>query len=254
MADSTHGFALHKNAFRNALCFRYGWQPVCLPTRCECGDSFSVDHALNCAKGAFPTIRHNEIRDFTGELLTVVCHDVCTEPILQSLDGETFDLASANTENNARADIRAKGFWGLRQQCAFFDITVFNPNVQSNQMFALTSCYRHHKKRKKRVYEQRVVEIEHGSFTPLVFSTTGGMGPLADIFYRRLAALISTKRDQPYSTMIAWLRSHLSFSLIRSAVMCLRGSRSSSKHVIPDSIGLTINEAKSCLTKLTYKN
>ena len=38
-----------------------------LPSRCVCGKSFSVDHALNCPTGGFPTIRHNQLRDFTAK-------------------------------------------------------------------------------------------------------------------------------------------------------------------------------------------
>ena len=74
------GFALHKGDFRDALCLRYGWKPTNIPSKCACGTSFSVDHALCCKKGGFPTHRHNEIRDFTASVLTEVCHDVCTEP------------------------------------------------------------------------------------------------------------------------------------------------------------------------------
>ena len=36
-------------------------------------------------------------------------------------------------------------------------------------------------------YEERVREIEHGSFSPLVFSTAGGMGPIATTVYKRIA-------------------------------------------------------------------
>ena len=71
------GLSLHKGAFRDALSLRYGWQPSNLPSKCVCGKSFNVDHALNCSKGGFPTIRHNKIHDFTAKLLTEVCHDVC---------------------------------------------------------------------------------------------------------------------------------------------------------------------------------
>ena len=39
------------------------------------------------------------------------------------------------------------------------------------------------------------------SFTPLVFSTTGGMGRLASI-YSRLAKMLSEKRQPPFSTTI----------------------------------------------------
>ena len=80
---------------------------------------------------------------------------------------------------------------------------------------------------KKRSYEERIREIEHGSFTPLVFSATGGMAPAATLMYKRLASLLAEKRHQDYSKTITWIRTNLSFSLLKSAVMSLRGARSS---------------------------
>ena len=221
-----HGFSLHKGAFRDALSLRYGWQPSNLPSKCVCGKSFNVDHALNCSKGGFPTIRHDEIRDFTAKLLTEVCHDVCVEPPLQTLSGEHLPHATANRENNARLDVKARGFWGTPHQCAFFDVRVFNPNSESYRDLEMATCYRRHEGEKRRSYENRVREVEHGSFTPLAFSTSGGMGRAATVAYKRLATLIAAKREQPYSNVMGWLRCHLSFSLLRSAVMCLRGSSS----------------------------
>ena len=44
----SHGYHLHKGAFRDSLCLRYGWDPPSLPDSCVCGTSFSIDHALNC--------------------------------------------------------------------------------------------------------------------------------------------------------------------------------------------------------------
>ena len=85
---------------------------------------------------------------------------------------------------------------------------------------------------KKRAYDQRVREIEHGSFSPLVFSTTGGMGTTATVVYRRLASLISEKYGKPYNKSMQWIRCRLSYSLLRSAIMCLRGSRSSRHHPV----------------------
>ena len=75
-----HGFSLHKLAFHDALVLRYGWTPSKQPMKCACECSFSVEHALSCAKGAFPTIRNNEIRDLTAHLITEVCNDVRIEP------------------------------------------------------------------------------------------------------------------------------------------------------------------------------
>jgi len=80
---------------------------------------------------------------------------------------------------------------------------------------------------KKRTYEARIREVEHGTFTPLVFSATGGMTDQAIVFYKRLASLLSEKKNEHYAIMMGWIRCCLSFSLLRSAIRCLRGSRSS---------------------------
>ena len=39
----------------------------------------------------------------------------------------------------------------------------------------LNQIYRQHETEKKRQYASRVLEVEQATFTPLVFSTTGGM-------------------------------------------------------------------------------
>ena len=53
-------------------------------------------------------------------------------------------------------------------------------------------------------YEQRVREDELGSFTRLIFSTSGGMAKSTAVAYKRLASLLANKRDQPYSVIMAW--------------------------------------------------
>ena len=78
---------------------------------------------------------------------------------------------------------------------------------------------------KKRSYSRRVLDIEHGSFTPLVFTSTGGMGPECLRFHCRLAELIANKKGEHYSRTILWIRARTSFALLRSALICLRGSR-----------------------------
>ena len=219
---------VHCTSIRCHVCIVQG---SILPSKCVCSEKFTIDHALSCPRGAFPTIRHNEIRDLTGTLLTEVCHDVSLEPVLQPLTGEVLNHATSNHEAEARVDVAARDFWGNGQK-AFLDVKVFNPYAKSNQKFSLTSCFSHHERQKKRMYEQRVVEVENGSFTPLVFSTTGGMGRLANIFYSRLASKISAKRQQPFASTMGWLRCQLSFSLLRSSILCIRGSRSK-KNAIP---------------------
>ena len=223
-------FSLHKSAFRDALALRYGWQLINTPSSCSCGHNFSVEHAFSCPTGGYPSIRHNEIRDFTAHLLSEVCHNVAIEPHLQPLQGEALHNQSSNRQNGARLDIAADGFWGSRHERAFFDVRVFNPYAPSNRNSQLTTCYRSHENAKKRSYDQRIREVEHGSFTPLVLSCTGGMGRAAINTYKRLATLISTKRDDIYSNTMGWIRCRLSFSLLRAAIMSIRGARSTIGH------------------------
>ena len=225
-----YGFALHKGAFRDALALRYGWSPVNAPLNCACGTHFSVEHVLSCPKGGYPSIRHNEIRDLTAALLSEVCHNVSTEPHLQPITGEVMSGLSANIQDGARLDIAADGFWGSRFERAFFDVKVFNPYAPSNQKTPLSACYRSHENEKKRKYDQRIREIEHASFTPLILSCTGGLGPQATTSYKRLASLLSAKWNQAYSLTIMWLRCRLAYSLLRSSVMCIRGARSHLGH------------------------
>ena len=102
-----HGFALHKSAFRDAICLRYGWQPPLLPSHCICGSIYTVEHAMNCPSGGFPSIRHNEVRDLISAFLSEVCHNVHTEPTLQPLQDEHLKYKSANGEVGARLDVAA---------------------------------------------------------------------------------------------------------------------------------------------------
>ena len=44
-------------------------------------------------------------------------------------------------------------------------------------------------------------------------------------FYRRLAHLLGERRNTPFNVIMAWMRTRLSFALLRASTMCLRGSR-----------------------------
>ena len=74
---------LSKREFYDGLYLRYGWNLKNLPSECVCTSKFSTDHALSCKIGGFVTLRHNEMRDLTADLLSTVCKDVCKEPCLQ---------------------------------------------------------------------------------------------------------------------------------------------------------------------------
>ena len=220
-----HGFALSKGEFRDGLCLRYGWTPSRLPTTCVCEKAFTTAHALSCPFGGFPSIRHNEVRDILASSLKGVAHNVAVEPHLQPLTGEQFQLRSASTEDQARLDVVASGVWGGRFERTFIDVRVFNPYASSNRTSSLSGCYRHHEQEKRRRYDRRVREVERSTFLPFVLSSTGGCGKGAAALVSRIAHLQSLRGREAYSVLIAHLRCRLSFALLRSSVMCLRGAR-----------------------------
>ena len=66
--------------------------------------------------------------------------------------------------------------------------------------------YKQRETEKKRQYSSRVMEIEHGTFTPLVCTTTGGMAEECRRYHCPLAELISIKKGEPYAATISWIR------------------------------------------------
>ena len=63
-----------------------------------------------------------------------------------------------------------------------------------------------------------------GSFTHLVFGTNGGMGADCNCFLKRLAEKLSEKNEEPYHVTITWIRTLLSFEILRSVRTCVTGS------------------------------
>ena len=137
-----------------------------LPSHCACGETFTVSHALSCKKGGFVAQRHDTIRDLLTSHISKVCKNVETEPLLQPLDNEVFNLQSSVTSQEATLDIKSRGFW-TPGVTAFFDVRVTHVNFRSNQGKSTATIFREQEKEKKRKYSQRVMDVEMGTFTPL---------------------------------------------------------------------------------------
>ena len=99
-----------------------------------------------------------------------------------------------------------------------------------------------------RRFARRTAYAASSQAPPLIFSASGRMGPS---FYKRLADLLSEKWDVPYSKAICIIRCRLSFALLRSAIRCMRGSRSTAGRPAyynhPDHSEVVLSE-----TALTY--
>ena len=174
--------------------------------------------------GGFIVIRHNDVRDFTAEILHEVCKDVETEPFLTPLTGENFKHKTAKKDDGARVDVAARGVW-TRGSRAFFDVKVFTPLAQTYRDQTLPAAHRSAENSKKRAYRERVQQVEHGTFTPLVFTCYGGMSVECLKFYNHISDKISEKRDICGSLARSWIRTKLSFSFVRTANLCIRGSK-----------------------------
>lgn len=218
-----HNFILNKQEFQDGIALRYGLYITDIPKQCICGKENSADHSLICKKGGFVSMRHNSIRDTTAELLGNICKDVVTEPHLMPLSGEHLNPGT-NVSDDARLDISARGVWSALDK-AFFDVRIIHPNAASNADKPIATMYATHEQEKKRKYNERVLQVEKSTFTPLVFTTTGGMGQECKRLFKRIAQLMAQKHHQNYSDVISWIRKRLSFDLLRTCVIAVRGFR-----------------------------
>ena len=146
------------------------------------------------------------------------------EPTLQKLTGKQFKLRAANKSDEAILDVAARGFWAAGQ-IAFFDIRVFYTNAARYANQSLQQCYASNDHEKKRKYNNRVMNVEQRCFTSLAFSANVGMGHECKKFYSVLAEMITIKRKQEYCIIMSWLRRKISFSVMRSILLCIRRSR-----------------------------
>ena len=158
--------------------------------------------------------------------LAAPCQKPCSMLSKQLTGGER--RASSENAQHLNMHIRPKRIemyavsnelvWTGPKTTSYVDYILNNNNINNNN---------NTNNEKKRQYSRRVLEVEQGTFTPLVFTSTGGM--VADEckrFRSRLTELLALKKGDDYATTISWIRAKVSFAILRSALLCLRGTRS----------------------------
>ena len=125
--------------------------------------------------GVFVIRRHNELRDLEADLLSRWCNNVEVEPVLQGTTEEQL-MKGSNRAQDVRLD-----------------------QDQEPQ-----KIYRIRENKENRLYSRRVLDVEHGSFTPLVFTSTSteGMGKECIRYHSGLAELVAAKKRENYSQTI----------------------------------------------------
>ena len=223
------GYVLNKQEFRDAVALRYGWKISDMPRHCGCSKPNSIDHVMTCKRGGYVSMRHNALRNTEAAIMREVCKDVAIEPGLIPTVAEM----TRNAEDGARLDIAARGVWSTYER-TFFDVVVAYPNANSHVRKSMKALYEEKERLKKRKYNDRVINVEKATFTPLVFTTTGGMGPECEKLNKRLAELISLKTKESYNQIIRHLRTRLRFALLKSTLVAIRGVRGPSVGAVED--------------------
>ena len=78
-------------------------------------------------------------------------------------------------------------------------------------------------------YGDRIIQVEKGSFVPLVFSTNGAMGEQCSRVQKQLAKLICEKKGDSYSVVINHIRTKIRIALLKSILVAIRGYRGPAK-------------------------
>ena len=227
-------YSLNKVEFRDSVFLRYGWEIPNTPRFCSCGSRNSLNHILNCKNGGYANYRHDNVRNAIAEYLRQICKDVTIEPHLIPIESIKFQQ-KGNNADKARLDVAARGLWSTFER-TLADVRIFNPNSESYLAQTLAQLYNQHENQKKRQYLNRVLQVEKGSFSPLVFTTTGGMAPEAIRFLKRVAEKISAKTREKYSQVMNNIRTRISFEIMRSVLVAVRGVRGKIRQAKADPI------------------
>jgi hypothetical protein len=114
----------------------------------------------------------------------------------------------------------------LVKAAELFEFRVFYAFASSYRNQSLPQLYKKFANLRRREYAQRIYEVEDGDFTPMIMSCSGGMGPEMEIAIKHLARKVATKQKNDYSRIASLSRCKFAFAMMRSAMVCLRRSRS----------------------------
>ena len=99
------------------------------------------------------------------------------------------------------------------------DVLFDNRVTYGDQTPILKRAEAEKKEKYLKAYEERRV-----LFTPL-FSVDGMLGLEASRFLKQLSENLGYKWERNYSTIMSWVRTQITFSILRASILCLRGSR-----------------------------
>ena len=94
---------------------------------------------------------------------------------------------------------------------------------------------------KKRQYNQRCIQLEHASFTPLIFSAYCGCSRETYHFQNTHSERLAEKKSILPAVAMNWLRTKICFAQMRALIICVRGSRNPWHQHIFNSTGIALS-------------
>eukprot|EP00978_Attheya_sp_CCMP212_P020030 scaffold56867_cov40-Attheya_sp.AAC.1 len=168
-----------------------------------------VSGALSCKVGGLFISRHDEIKDELGQL-----------------DGKALKPSAIHNKpliNNGRK-VECSSDAPTGTDC-IVDVRITDLDSKSYQKKSNNKVLAGQEQEKKRKYLAPCI-ANRRHFTPFVSSTDGLIGKEGQTFAKRLAGLLSEKRQRPsYSQVCGYVNARLSIALVRATHRCLRGSR-----------------------------
>eukprot|EP00919_Chromeraceae_sp_WS-2016_P019328 GHVR01046020.1.p1 GENE.GHVR01046020.1~~GHVR01046020.1.p1 ORF type:complete len:204 (+),score=32.29 GHVR01046020.1:291-902(+) len=175
----------------------------------------STTHVLDCRRGGLVAQRHNEIRDAIGELCKMAYPQVTKEPVVAE---------SSETGKTLIADLRVRGVWQRQTDACVTDICVTDTDARS-YLNRTPSCVLKEKESAKKSKYVAAAEARRASFTPLAFTIDGAAGTEAEMFLETLSEKLAGKWGVSKSVTTQYIRTRLSFAILRATALCVRGSR-----------------------------
>ena len=88
------------------------------------------------------------------------------------------------------------------------------------------ALYKQIARTRRREYGERVLQVEDADFTPMILSSSGGMGAEMSMALKHLGEKVAEKCNLVYSKVAGYLRAMFSFKMMRLALIRLGDSRS----------------------------
>ena len=137
------------------------------------------------------------------------------DPILKEPD--------TSGKGGLRVDWGVRGFWEFQRE-ALFDICILNADAPSYLSSNLESLFDAARQRKKNKYGSAAKQRK-ATFIPVIATCEAIFDHEAEVYFKKMSALLSSKWGTPYSQIHVWVKARMQVCILRSVSLCIRGSR-----------------------------